>query len=79
MVEAHLKDTRDAHRSHRPNMHVIESYYDSSNDESKKCCVTKFVWPTQNKSVTCSSHKPVQKNRQEDIKFTPSIPKKVMF
>jgi hypothetical protein len=47
-VEAHLKDSHDVHRSHRPNMHVIESYSDSSNDENKECCIAKFVWPTQN-------------------------------
>ena len=56
MVEAHLKDTRDAHRSHRPNMHVIESYSDISNNEKEECNV-EFMWPAQNKLVTCPSPK----------------------
>jgi hypothetical protein len=30
----------------------------------------KMVWPTQNKSSACSSLQPVQKKRQEEIKFT---------
>jgi fumarate hydratase class II len=34
-AESRLKESQDVHRSHRPNMHVIESYSNSSNDEVK--------------------------------------------
>jgi hypothetical protein len=45
VAESHLKESRDVHRSHRPNMHVIESYSNSSNNESKECNVDEFIWP----------------------------------
>lgn len=51
-------------------MHVIESYYDSPDDENKECYAAKFLWPTQNKLITCPSLKLIHKNRQEDLKFT---------
>jgi hypothetical protein len=51
-------------------MHVIGYHSDSPNDENKDCFVAEFVWPTQAKSIACSSLKPIHKNQQEDMKFT---------
>jgi hypothetical protein len=70
VVEACLIESHDVHRSHCPNMHVIESYSDSSDDENKECCIAEFVWPTRNKSFTCPSLKLIHKNWQEDMEFT---------
>jgi hypothetical protein len=33
----------ESHKSYRPNMHAIEYYSDSSDDETKDCFVAKFV------------------------------------
>jgi hypothetical protein len=54
-------------------IHLIER--DSSNDESADVYTAEFIWPTKAKSSACSSLQPVQKNRQEEIKFTFNVAK----
>jgi hypothetical protein len=51
-------------------MHVVESYSNNSDDETKEWYAAEFVWPAQNKLVTCPSLKPIHKNRNEEVKFT---------
>ena len=68
-IKSCLKESHDAHRSHRPNVHVVETNSDSSDDENKELYDAEIVWPAQNKLVTCPSLKSVHKNRQE-VKFT---------
>lgn len=63
VVEFCLKESHEVHRSHRPNMHVIESYSNSPDDEYMLCNVVEFVWHAQTKSITGSSLKSVHKNR----------------
>jgi hypothetical protein len=50
------------------NVHVVEYDQSSSDDESKEVYAAKKVW--QAKSSACSSLQPVQKKRQEEVKFT---------
>jgi hypothetical protein len=54
-------------------IHLVER--DSLDDESIDVYTAKFVWPTKAKSSACSSLQPVQKNRQEEIKFTFNVAK----
>ena len=54
-------------------IHLIER--DSSDDESTDVYTVEFIWPTKAKSSACSSLQPVQKNRQEEIKFTFNVAK----
>jgi hypothetical protein len=54
-------------------IHLIER--DSSDDESTDVYTTEFIWPTKAKFLACSSLQPVQKNRQEEIKFTFNVAK----
>jgi hypothetical protein len=54
-------------------IHLVER--DSSDDESADVYTAEFVWPTKVKSFACSSLHPVQKNRQEEIKFTFNVAK----
>jgi hypothetical protein len=61
-VESHLKESRDAYKSHRHNMH--------SDDDNKESLATEIKWPAKNKLVTCPSLKPIHKNRNEEVKFT---------
>jgi hypothetical protein len=42
-VETRLKESCDTHRYHRPNVNVIESYFDSSDDENKECHVAEVL------------------------------------
>jgi hypothetical protein len=53
-------------------VHLVER--DSSDDESADVYPVEFVWPTKAKSSACSSLQPIQKNRQEEIKLTHTIP-----
>jgi hypothetical protein len=54
-------------------IHLIER--DSSDDKSADVYTAEFIWPTKAKSSACSSLQPVQKNRQEEIKFTFNVAK----
>ena len=54
-------------------IHLVER--DSSNDESADVYTTEFIWPSKAKSSTYSSLQPVQKNQQEEIKFTFNVAK----
>ena len=47
----------------------------SSDDEDKEVHATEFVWPASAKPSTCTSLKPTQKNRQEEMKFTFDVSK----
>jgi hypothetical protein len=54
-------------------IHLVE--HDSSDDESANVYIAELVWPTKAKSSACSSLQPVQKNRQEEVKFTFNVAK----
>jgi hypothetical protein len=68
--ESRFKETP---KSAARTIHLIER--DSSDDKSADVYTTEFIWPTKAKSSACSSLQPVQKNRQEEIKFTFNIAK----
>jgi hypothetical protein len=54
-------------------IHLLE--HDNSDDESADICIAELVWSTKAKPSSCSSLQPVQKNRQEEVKFTFNVPK----
>jgi hypothetical protein len=66
--ESRFKETP---KSATHTIHLIER--DSSDDESAD--VYTVIWPTKAKSLACSSLQPVQKNQQEEIKFTFNVAK----
>ena len=41
-----------------------------SDDEGKDVYAAELTWPSNDKPCTCGSLKPIQKNRQDNIKFT---------
>jgi hypothetical protein len=49
-------------------MHLVGR--NSFDDESANVYTVELVWPTMVKPSSCSSLQPVQKNRQEEDKFT---------
>jgi hypothetical protein len=49
--------------------------HDNLDDKSVDICTTELVWPTKVKPSTCSSLQPIQKNRQEEVKFTFNVAK----
>ena len=73
-LEFMLKNTKDTYKPHRSNTHILEHDSDSSDDESKEVYAAEFVWPSKDKPM-CPSLKPVQKNRQNEIKFTFDVSK----
>ena len=56
-------------------MHLVDYDDSSSDDESKDIYDAKLVWPAKAKPTACSSLQPVQKNQQEEVKFTFNVAK----
>jgi hypothetical protein len=56
-------------------MHLVDCNDSSSNNESKDMYVVELVWPAKTKPAVCSSLQPVQKNQQEEVRFTFNIAK----
>jgi hypothetical protein len=56
-------------------VHLI--YYDSdgSSDSDKEVYAAEFIWPSKEKSYSCSLLKPTSKCRHEEIKFTFDVSK----
>jgi hypothetical protein len=57
------------------NVPIVEHNQSSSDDEPKKVYTAEIVWPKQAKSSVCSSLQSVQKERQEEVKFTFNVGK----
>ena len=74
-AECRSKELQESHKHHRPNTHALEYHLDSSDDESKEVYAAEFLWSPSDKPSTCSSLKPVNKNRTEEIKFTFDVSK----
>ena len=73
--ETKFKKEKDTYKSHHSNTHVVEYDSDSSDDEDKEVYAAEFVWPASAKPSSCASHKPTQKNQQEEMKFTFDVSK----
>jgi hypothetical protein len=69
-AESRLKESRDAYKFHRHNVHFISDYSDDSDDDNKECLAAEIKWPVENKLITCPSLKPIHKNQNEKVKFT---------
>ena len=74
-LEFQLKNTKDTFKPHRSNTHVLDHDSDSSDDENKKLYAAEFVWQSKAKPGSVPSLKPIQKNRQEELKFTFDVSK----
>jgi hypothetical protein len=70
VVENRMNKEKDNFKSHRSNVHIIDYDSYSSNDSDKEVYAAEFVWPSKEKSYSCSSLKPASKGRQEEIKYT---------
>jgi hypothetical protein len=75
IIENRMNKDKDNFKSHRSNVHIIDYDSDSLNDSDKEVYVAEFVWPSKEKSYFCSSLKPANKGRQEEIKFTFDVSK----
>ena len=67
--ETKFRKEKHTYKSHRSNTHFVEYDSNSSDDEDKEVCATEFIWPASAKPCTCTSLKPTQRNRQEEMKF----------
>jgi hypothetical protein len=68
--EYKFKNSKDAYKTHRSNIHVVEYDSDSLSDEDKEIYTAEFVWPSMAKPCSCASLKPTQKSRKKEMKFT---------
>ena len=75
VLEFKLKNAKDTYKPHRSNTHLLDHDSDSSDDESKEMYAAEFVWPSKAKPGSVPSLKPIQKNRQEELKFTFDVSK----
>ena len=66
--------TRLNGKSNHP-IYVLGCESNCSDDEDNNVYAAEFAWPSNNKSCTCGSLKPIQKDRQDNIKFTFDISK----
>ena len=64
-AESRSKELQESHRHHRPYTHALEYHSDSLDDESKDVYAAEFVWSPNDKPSTCSSLKPINKNRKK--------------
>ena len=74
-LEFKLKNAKDTFKPHRSNTHIIDRDSDSSDNENKEIYAAEFVWPSKAKPGSVPSLKPIQKNRQEELKFTFNVSK----
>ena len=72
-VEFRLKNAKDNYNTHQSNTHV--DCKSDSDDEKKEVNVAEFIWPSDAKPCSCSSLKPIPKNRQEQARFTFDVSK----
>ena len=74
-LEFRLKEAEDTYKTHQSNTHFVDHDSDSSDDESKEVYAAEFVWPSKAKPGSVPSLKLIQKNRQEELKFTFDVSK----
>ena len=74
-LEFKLKNAKDTYKPHRSNTHILDHDSDSLDDDSKEVYAAEFVWPSKAKPGSVPSLKPIQKNRQEELKFTFDVSK----
>ena len=74
-LEYRFKKEQESQMTHRSNTDIVDCKFDSSDDEKKEVYVAEFIWPSEAKPYSCSSLKPIQKNRQEEARFTFDVSK----
>jgi len=74
-LEFMVKNAKDTYKPHRSNTHLLDHDSNSSDDKSKEVYAAEFVWPLKAKAGSVPSLKPIQKNRQEELKFTFDVSK----
>jgi hypothetical protein len=67
--------SKETPKTIRHNVYIVECDQISSDDESKEVYAAEMVWPKQAKSSACFSLQPVQKKRQQEVKFTINVGK----
>ena len=58
-----------------PPIYVLGCESNCLDDEDNNVYAAEFTWPSNNKSCSCGSLKPIQKNQQDNIKFTFDVSK----
>jgi hypothetical protein len=76
--ESWAKEARNLQKSNeKPNrpVYILGCESNCSDDEGKDVHAADFAWPSNDKSCTFGSLKPIQKNRQDNINFTFDVSK----
>jgi hypothetical protein len=72
--ELKLNKEKEKLESRQCDVHVVDYVSNNLNDETEIYSV-EFVWPSEDKSFSCASLKPVSKGRKEEFKFTFDVSK----
>ena len=72
--ECRFKRAKETCQTHQSNIH-IDCEFDNSDHEKKGVYVAELVWSSEAIPYSCSSLKPIQKNRQEEARFTFDVSK----
>jgi len=72
--ECRFKRAKETCQTHQSNIH-IDCEFDNSDHEKKGVYVAELVWSFEAIPYSCSSLKPIQKNRQEEARFTFDVSK----
>jgi hypothetical protein len=72
--ESQAKEARNLEKPNR-SVYVLGCESNYLDDEGKDVYAAEFAWPSNDKPCTCSSLKPIQKNWQDNIKFTFEVSK----
>jgi hypothetical protein len=66
--ELKLNKEKEKLESHRSDVHVVDYVSNNLNDEAEICSV-EFMWPSEDKSFSCTSLKLASKGQQEELRF----------
>ena len=80
--ESRAKGARDSQKaSEKPNrpVYILGCESNCSDDEGKDVYAAEFAWPSNDKPCTCGSLKPIQKNRQDNIKLLLMYPNVITY
>jgi hypothetical protein len=74
-----MNKEKDNFKSCHSNVHIIDYDSDSSNDSDKEVYAAEFVWPSKEKSYSCSSLKPLVKVGKKKLNLLLKFPSVIVY
>jgi hypothetical protein len=74
-----MNKEKDNFKSCRSNVHIIDYDFDSSSDSDKEVYAAEFVWPSKEKSYSCSSLKRLVKVGKKKLNLLLMFPNVIVY